>query len=245
MSVLNEARLNTEEIIDELHGIGAFGSKKPRTYRQVAKNQYNGFSKARKKSKKMIRKAMRQQLGYLRRNLKMIHATDKKLREELSAKLQERLSVVEVLYAQQKEMFEKGTHRIDERIVSLSQPWVRPIVRGKQNAPVEFGAKVEMRVVNGYLRIERICDGMLSTKAPRCRHLLNPIEDALVTILRVYWQTRFFGREKTSDTARSAISTSADHVLGKGQSICRYTMNSFMRSGSNPESAEKLNGSLE
>ena len=154
VSVLNEARLNTEEIIDELHGIGAFGSKKPRTYRQVAKNQYNGFSKARKKSKKMIRKAMRQQLGYLRRNLKMIHATDKKLREELSAKLQERLSVVEVLYAQQKEMFEKETHRIDERIVSLSQPWVRPIVRGKQNAPVEFGAKVEMSVVNGYLRIE-------------------------------------------------------------------------------------------
>lgn len=154
VSLLNEARLNTEEIIDELHGIGAFGSKKPRTYRQVAKNQYNGFSKARKKSKKMIRKAMRQRLGYLRRNLKMIHATDKKLREELSAKLQERLSVVEVLYAQQKEMFEKGTHRIDERIVSLSQPWVRPIVRGKQNAPVEFGAKVEMSVVNGYLRIE-------------------------------------------------------------------------------------------
>ena len=46
----------------------------------------------------MVRKAMRQQLEYLRRNLKMIHATDKKLREELSAKLQERLSAVEVLY---------------------------------------------------------------------------------------------------------------------------------------------------
>ena len=120
VSVLNEARLNTEEIIDELHGIGAFGSKKPRTYRQVAKNQYNGFSKARKKSKKMIRKAMRQQLGYLRRNLKMIHATEKKLREKLSAKLREKLSVVEVLYAQQKEMFERGTHWIDEYIVNLS-----------------------------------------------------------------------------------------------------------------------------
>lgn len=53
-------------------------------------------------------------------------------------------------------MFEKGTHQIDERIVSLSQPWVRPIVRGKQNAPVEFGAKVEMRVVDGYLRIENL-----------------------------------------------------------------------------------------
>ena len=44
----------------------------------------------------------------------------KKLREKLSAKLREKLSVVEVLYAQQKEMFERGTHWIDEYIVNLS-----------------------------------------------------------------------------------------------------------------------------
>ena len=155
VSLLNEARLNTEEIIDRLYGSDAFEDKKPRTYRQIAKNQYNSFSKARKKTRKMVRKATRQQLGYLKRNLETIRAIDEKLREALlPAKLRERLSVVETLYAQQKEMFENGTHRIDERIVSLSQPWVRPIVRGKQNAPVEFGAKIEMSVVNGYLRIE-------------------------------------------------------------------------------------------
>ena len=155
VSLLNEARLNTEEIIDRLYELDAFVDKKPRTYRQIARNQYNSFSKARKKTRKMVRKATRQQLGYLKRNLETIRAIDKKIREELlPAKLRERLFVVEKLYAQQKEMFENGTHRIDERIVSLSQPWVRPIVRGKQNAPVEFGAKVEMSVVNGYLRIE-------------------------------------------------------------------------------------------
>ena len=155
VSLLNEARLNTEEIIDRLYELDAFVDKKPRTYRQIARNQYNSFSKARKKTRKMVRKATRQQLGYLKRNLKTICAIDEKLREALlPAKLRERLFVVEKLYAQQKEMFENGTHRIDERIVSLSQPWVRPIVRGKQNAPVEFGAKVEMSVVNGYLRIE-------------------------------------------------------------------------------------------
>ena len=53
-------------------------------------------------------------------------------------------------------MFKNKTHRVDDRIVSLSQSWVRPIVRGKQNAPVEFGAKVEMSVVNGYLRVEKL-----------------------------------------------------------------------------------------
>ena len=44
--------------------------------------------------------------------------------------------------------------KVPDRIVSLSQSWVRPIVRGKQTADVEFGAKVEMSVVDGFLRIE-------------------------------------------------------------------------------------------
>ena len=51
-------------------------------------------------------------------------------------------------------MYRTGTHKVPDRIVSLSQSWVRPIVRGKQTADVEFGAKVEMSVVNGFLRIE-------------------------------------------------------------------------------------------
>ena len=51
-------------------------------------------------------------------------------------------------------MYSTNSHRVENRIVSLSQPWVRPIVRGKQNAEVEFGAKVEMSDVNGYLRVE-------------------------------------------------------------------------------------------
>ena len=51
-------------------------------------------------------------------------------------------------------MYRTGTHKVSDRIVSLSQSWVRPIVRGKQTADVEFGAKVEMSVVNGFLRIE-------------------------------------------------------------------------------------------
>ena len=156
VSLLNEARLNTETMIDKLHDLGAFGSKKPRTYRRKAKKQYNCFSKARKKPSKAIRKATRQQLGYLKRNLETIHSVDKEFMEMLSEKLRDRLSVVETLYAQQSEMFKNKTHRVDDRIVSLSQSWVRPIVRGKQNAPVEFGAKVEMSVVNGYLRVEKL-----------------------------------------------------------------------------------------
>jgi len=51
-------------------------------------------------------------------------------------------------------MYSTNTHRVENRIVSLSQLWVRPIVRGKQNAEVELEAKVAMSDVDGYLRIE-------------------------------------------------------------------------------------------
>ena len=159
-SLLNEARLNAERIIDTLHGNGLTdGRVKPRTYREEAKKRYNSFSKSRKKSKKSIRKAIRQQLGYLKRDLKIIDqiaAAHPDYLQFLSSWEQERLAVVRVLYVQQNEMFNTNTRRTDNRIVSLSQPWVRPIKRGKQNAETEFGAKVEMSDVNGFLRIEHL-----------------------------------------------------------------------------------------
>ena len=157
-SLLNEARQNTEEIIDALHAAGLTGGKKPRTYRIVAKKQYNGFSKSRRKTNRSIRQTRRQQLNYLRRNLKHIDTVIQSHPDEwenaLSRWQRERLAVIRTLYAQQREMYESGSTRIDDRIVSLSQPWVRPIVRGKQNAPVEFGAKVGMSDIDGFLRIE-------------------------------------------------------------------------------------------
>ncbi len=53
-------------------------------------------------------------------------------------------------------MYEQGSKRVDDRIVSLHQPWVRPIVRGKAKAAVEFGAKIAVSLVDGYSRIERL-----------------------------------------------------------------------------------------
>lgn len=78
-SLLNEARLNAEEIIDVLHEQGLTdGNKKPQTYREKAKRQYNSFSKSRKKSRKSIRQMIRRQLGYLKRDLAIIEQIAKK-----------------------------------------------------------------------------------------------------------------------------------------------------------------------
>ena len=61
------------------------------------------------------------------------------------------------LYEQQKYMYDNKVHSVEHRIVSISQPWLRPIVRGKGRAPVEFGAKFDLSLDSeGYGRIEKI-----------------------------------------------------------------------------------------
>lgn len=61
------------------------------------------------------------------------------------------------LYEQQKYMYDNKTHSVDHRIVSITQPWLRPIVRGKVKTPVEFGAKLDLSIdSDGYSRIEKI-----------------------------------------------------------------------------------------
>lgn len=50
-------------------------------------------------------------------------------------------------------MFESLNHSIPRRIVSLAQPWARPIVQGKAHANIEFSAKLHIRLVDGYTRM--------------------------------------------------------------------------------------------
>ena len=51
-------------------------------------------------------------------------------------------------------MNDNKVHSIPDRIVSVSQPFLRPIVRGKAGKPVEFGAKLDISVVDGWTRLE-------------------------------------------------------------------------------------------
>jgi len=53
-------------------------------------------------------------------------------------------------------MYENRIHKIADRIVSISQPHIRPIVRGKAKSNVEFGAKVSISLVDGFSFVDRI-----------------------------------------------------------------------------------------
>ena len=64
--------------------------------------------------------------------------------------------VIQTLYDQQVLMYEQKIHSVEHRIVSIHQPHVRPIVRGKTNANVEFGARVQVSLMQGFAFLEEL-----------------------------------------------------------------------------------------
>ena len=61
--------------------------------------------------------------------------------------------VIQEVLRQQKEMFRLHIHSCEHRIVSIHQPHVRPIVRGKAKTNVEFGNKIGVCLQNDIARI--------------------------------------------------------------------------------------------
>lgn len=157
LKLLNEAREKTERIIDMLHPTMPTGSKKPRSYRKKARKDYLEVALNKKPRANKIRTAIGKQLRYIKRNLLHIHrmldngADLQKLRKYW----RKNLMVIHTLYDQQHQMYLTKTHRCEHRIVSISQPHIRPIVRGKLAQSVEFGAKISVSHVAGYLSIDR------------------------------------------------------------------------------------------
>jgi len=157
LKLLNDARENTEALIDHLHACRATPKKKPRTYRQKARQAYLRVAKARKLGRRKLRQGLGQQLRYLRRNLSIItRMAEEGLLVCLPRARYRQLLVIHELYRQQRWMYTHRCHRIADRLVSISQPHVRPIVRGKAGIPVEFGAKISVSLVEGVSFVDRI-----------------------------------------------------------------------------------------
>lgn len=156
LNLLNEAREITEKIIDMLHRLGPWPNK-PRTYRQVARKKYLHVAQNRNPGKKKIRRGIKQQLQYLKRNFNNINKKlDRWQSFPLKHKWQRYYWVIQTLYDQQREMFENGTHQVADRIVSIHQPHIRPMVRGKARSKTEFGSKIHLSLVNGYSFMDTI-----------------------------------------------------------------------------------------
>ncbi len=157
LSILNEVREKTEAIIDRLHTPDVGKTEKPRTYRQRARKDYLAVAKKRRATRKTIRKAIGKQLRYIRRNLRSINELAGRDRLSLLTHREYRnLLVCSEVYRQQKHMYENHVRSVPGRIVSVTQPHVRPIVRGKAGTPVEFGAKISASKIDGYAYLDRL-----------------------------------------------------------------------------------------
>ena len=159
LGLLNKARIHTEKIIDILYQqIKGQTNKKPRTYRNLARKDYLAVAKQRQPTRSKRRQALKKQLQYIKRNLAHIEQLTESgaTLEKLNKKQYKTLLVLTEVYRQQQCLFENNKQSIEDRIVSLSQPHIRPIVRGKAGKKVEFGAKLSASCFEGYVFLDRM-----------------------------------------------------------------------------------------
>jgi len=156
LDLLSDAREKSELLIDILYD-KQLHKTKPRTDRTQARKDYLHTAQKKKKTKKQIRSAIRKQLGYLRHNIHSIQfLLDAYSVSPLNEREKEYFETIQKLYEQQQTMFSTKTHTIADRIVSIHQPHVRPIVRGKASAPVEFGAKIHLSLIDGICFLDEL-----------------------------------------------------------------------------------------
>lgn len=155
LSLVNACRENTEEFIDKLWPFGSRGGHKTSYSRKKARQSYLSIAKQRRAKAKAVRRAVSEQIEYVGKNLETLNLLIGEVgQDRLRPAERKRLETIRKVYEQHKTMRDTGVHSIPDRIVSLRQPHVRCIMRGKAGTPYEFGQKMHLSVVNGFTFIE-------------------------------------------------------------------------------------------
>ena len=134
-----------------------FELHKPRTNYKHARQAYLLLVKKAKKKGKMVRETIGVMLNYLHKDIRILMdllAKNNMYYESLFSYEKRTLTAILKMYHQQEEMYKSKTHTCADRILSIFQPHVRAIVRGKAKARTEFGAKIGASIVDGYTFID-------------------------------------------------------------------------------------------
>ena len=156
--ILNQSRKQCEKFIDKLYDLSGKKGEKPRTYRRKIDKAYLCYSKKKKKGEATHRKMTRKLLECVNRDIKhinnMLDIVESKGSLFPLKHLEQRMFwIINTAYAQQKLMYDTKSHCCPDRIVSIFQPHVRPIPRGKTKAQIEFGSKLGVSLDKGFARI--------------------------------------------------------------------------------------------
>ena len=133
--------------------------KQPECNYKSARQEYLNLIKKKKKKASEVKIAKRMLLYYLNRDIqtfvKLISASTERF-DLFMRKERNIVGSIIKMYHQQMEMLQEGTNQCANRIISIFQPHIRPIVRGKAKAKVEFGAKIGAGIVNGYTFVDHL-----------------------------------------------------------------------------------------
>ncbi len=160
IDLLNRSREHLETAVDILWPHVSHTSHKLPYSAKKARKSYLKLAKSKKWTRANCRRAIGEQLRYIELASKQLRELSSQIpnHETLFPRwLRDRLAVIPVVYRQQKMMYDNYTHICEDRIVSLEQPHVRPIQRGKRPNPTEFGQKLHLSVVDGYTYLEQTC----------------------------------------------------------------------------------------
>lgn len=117
--------------------------------------RYHSFSKMRRKTNKKRVSLTRALLKLLKKFIDFESQLRKSQDISFTVRYYRRVASIKKIYQQQEAHFRTG-EKIKNRIVSISKDYIRPIVRGKEIKPVEFGAKVNKLQIDGINFIEHI-----------------------------------------------------------------------------------------
>ena len=162
IDLLNKSREHLETAVDILwKEVPHKGHKLPYSPKKARKS-YLSLAKSKKWTEAKCRTAIGDQLRCIQQATKRLEELEVLVpdyEKRFPAWLHRRLEVIPLVYAQQKGMYDNHTHTCEDRIVSLEQPHVRPIQRGKRPNPTEFGQKLHLSVVDGFTYLEQTCEG--------------------------------------------------------------------------------------
>lgn len=160
----------------------ALGQKRPRSKYKEQKHKQGVYARLRRKTHKEERRRRRQLLGLCDKLLLQMGALldgwsrqverDERLVDEFTL---QRYQLIGKIYQQQLFHYQHPSESVPQRIVSLFKPYLRPIVRGKENKRVEFGAKLNTWQVDGlnfieYLDFEPFHEGIRLKQAIAFHH---------------------------------------------------------------------------
>jgi len=162
ISLLEKVRVKAVKYLEKAK---QFGADTCRTYKRTARKIFITYQKIRHHTIQSRRRAQKKILQFSQRNATQLkNALEKisqqadnslsKVKEQFLKEAQQFLDTASSIVEQQKNIYKKLP--VKERIVSVHQPHLRPMVRGKYPVEVEFGPKILLNLKNNFLFLEHL-----------------------------------------------------------------------------------------